>query len=218
MKKVAAVSGRMEEIMKTTTNFRTGRMVQLALFTAIIAILNLTPLGYINTPPLAITLVGIPVIIGAIVLGPASGAFLGVIFGLTSFIRCFGIDPTGVLVLGIDPVKTFIMCLLPRILMGWLTGLTFQGLKRIDKKRFISYAVTSLLGSLYNTVLFMAFFILFFINNSEFQKNVPLAAKGAITFFLTAAGFNAILEAIVCLIIGTAVSKALNAYAAAHSH
>ncbi|MDD3174101.1 MAG: ECF transporter S component [Herbinix sp.] len=200
--------------MNTTTNFRTARMVQLALFIAIIVLMAFTPLGYINTMGLAITLVGIPVIVGSIILGPVNGAILGGVFGITSFIRCFGMDAFGVLILGINPVKTFLLCMIPRILMGGLTGLLFEGLKKVDKKKNIAYAVASLSGSLFNTVFFMTLLIVFFYNTKEIQDiatNV-FHTNNVFTFFIAVAGLNAIVEAIVCLIIGTAVAKALDVY------
>jgi Predicted membrane protein len=185
-------------------------MVQLALFTAIILLLAFTPLGYIKTGTLSITLIGIPVIVGAIILGPSSGAFLGGVFGITSFIQCFGMDPFGGVLLGIDPVKTFLMCMVPRILMGWLTAVIFKGLYKLDKKRIISYAATSLIGSLLNTVLFMSFLIIFFINNAKVQELIPVASKGPIAFFVAIAGINGTAEAIVSMIVAASIAKVLH--------
>ena len=195
-----------------TTNSRTIKMVQLALFTAIIALMNLTPLGYIQVTGVAITLLGIPVTIGAIFLGPLSGAILGAVFGITSFIRCFGLDPFGVFLLGINPVLTFILCLLPRILMGWLTGLVFLGLRRVDNKKNIAFAVTNLTGPLLNTILFMSTLILFFYNNGEFSKQYVAGsgATNAFAFIIAMVGMNALIEAGTCFVIGTAISKVLD--------
>ena len=49
-------------------------MVQLAVLIAIMLILAFTPLGYLRIGPLAISLMTIPVVIGAMILGPAGGA------------------------------------------------------------------------------------------------------------------------------------------------
>ena len=46
------------------------------------------------------------VVIGAIILGPTAGAILGGVFGITSFIQCFGISAFGTLLFGINPVLT----------------------------------------------------------------------------------------------------------------
>ena len=65
-------------------------MVQMAILIAIMIILAFTPLGYLKFGLIEITLMVIPVAVGAIVLGPLCGAILGGVFGLTSFIQCFG--------------------------------------------------------------------------------------------------------------------------------
>ena len=76
---------------KTTNKARmqkTVRLVELALLTAIIAVMTFTPIGYLKLGPLELTLIVVPVIIGAVTLGPAAGAFLGLVFGASSFIQC----------------------------------------------------------------------------------------------------------------------------------
>lgn len=64
-------------------------LVELALMVAIIIVMALTPLGYIKTPGLSVTLLTIPVTVGAVMLGPAGGAVCGAAFGLTSFYQTF---------------------------------------------------------------------------------------------------------------------------------
>ena len=63
----------------------TRYMVELSLMAAIIILMALTPLGNVKTPVLSITLLTIPVAVGAIILGPKGGAILGAVFGATSF-------------------------------------------------------------------------------------------------------------------------------------
>ena len=196
--------------MKTVTNSSTMKMVQLALFTAIILLMAFTPIGYIKTPGLSIALIVVPVTVGAIVLGPVSGAILGGVFGITSFLQCFGIDPFGVALLSINPVATFIVCMVPRILMGWLTGLIHSGLRKTIKTRSISYAVASLAGPLLNTVLFMSTLMLFFYNSDYIQKIVlSLGASNVFAFVVILVGVNGLIEAGVCFVLGTAISKTL---------
>ena len=60
-------------------------MAQMAVLTAIILIMAFTPLGYLRTAGLEISLITIPVVIGAMITGPAAGAVLGGVFGITSF-------------------------------------------------------------------------------------------------------------------------------------
>jgi len=200
--------------MKTTTNFNTYKLVQLALFISIIVLLDLTKLGYIIKPGMSITLLVIPVTVGAIVLGPVQGAILGAAFGLTSFAQCFGADPVGVALLAHNPIGTFIMTMVPRILMGLLTGLIFKGLKRIDKTKGISYAVASLAGPALNTVLFLTTMILLFYNTDIIQGVASaLGATNPLAFVIAAAGINALAEIGVCFVVGTALTKTIDVFA-----
>lgn len=190
-------------------------MVQLALFIVIIFLMAFTPLGYIRTLGLSITLLSVPVAVGAIMLGPSAGAILGGVFGITSFIQCFGLEPFGTILFPINPVGTFILCMVPRILMGWLTGLIFAGIRKIDKTKNISYAATCLAAPLLNTVLFMPTLMIFFYNNSQFQ-NIEfikaIGAENAVALIIAMAGINALAEAAVCFVLGTAIAKAIDVF------
>ena len=69
-----------------TKKHDTRWMVSVALMGAIIIVLANTPLGMIQLPIIKATTVHIPVIIGAILLGPSAGAILGAVFGICSLI------------------------------------------------------------------------------------------------------------------------------------
>ena len=202
--------------MNTTTYQRTLKMVQLALFTAIILLMAFTPIGYIRIPGLAlsITLLVVPVTVGAIILGPVSGAILGGVFGITSFIQCFGMDPFGSTLLSINPIGTFVVTMLPRILMGWLSGIIFISIKKIDRTKSVSYAVTSLAGPLLNTVLFMSTLILIFYR-TEFIQGIAsgMGTNNVFAFVSVFVGINGLVEAAICFILGTAISKAVDVFA-----
>ena len=86
---------RKEEETMTQKKFSTKYLVEMALLVAIILIMAFTPIGYIRTAGLEITLIVVPVAVGAVTLGPAAGAILGGVFGITSFIQCFGMSPFG---------------------------------------------------------------------------------------------------------------------------
>ena len=55
--------------MSQTTR-KTARLVQYALLMALLAVLGFTPLGFIMVPPVSITILHIPVILGAVLFGP----------------------------------------------------------------------------------------------------------------------------------------------------
>ena len=199
---------------KNARNARSESIYELAalgLLTAICFIMCFTPIGYIKTPVLSITLMTVPVIISATVLKPRDSAIIGGIFGITSFIQAVsGMSALTGALFQLNPFFTFILCVVPRVMEGWLGGLIFQGVKKIDKTNFISYAVGSLSVPLLNTLFFMsALFILFY--NSEPIQNIA-NAKGTdnvFALFIAMVGVQALIEAGICFAIGTAVSKAL---------
>lgn len=192
--------------MSKKSNVKT--LVQLALLTAIELIMAFTPLGYLKIGPVSITFMAIPVAVGAIVLGPISGAFLGLVFGLTSFSQCFGADTFGTTLLGINAFSTAFMCLVPRILMGLFAGLIFGGLKKTTLGETGGALLSSLACSVINTVLFVGSLIVLF-GNTEYIKGY---GDSVIAVIMALVSVNTVIEAIACTIIGGAVSKAVIKY------
>ena len=192
--------------MSKKSNVKT--LVQLALLTAIELIMAFTPLGYLKIGPVSITFMAIPVAVGAIVLGPLSGAFLGLVFGLTSFSQCFGADTFGTTLLSINAFSTAFMCLVPRILMGLFAGLIFDGLKKTTLGETGGALLSSLACSVINTVLFVGSLIVLF-GNTEYIRGY---GDSVIAVIMTLVSVNTVIEAIACTIIGGAVSKAVIKY------
>lgn len=192
--------------MKTDNSARTLWMAQTAILAAIIILMAFTPLGYLRVGALSITFLPIPVVVGAILINPAAGAVLGGVFGLTSFAQCFGIDPFGTALFAISPILTLILTMVPRILMGLLVGLIFRALVKIDRTGVWSYAVASLSGALLNTVLFVGGLVWFF-GNSEYLRQFGDSILAILGVLITV---NALVEAIVTMVIGTMITKALS--------
>lgn len=192
--------------MSKKSNVKT--LVQLALLTAIELIMAFTPLGYLKIGPVSITFMAIPVAVGAIVLGPLSGAFLGLVFGLTSFSQCFGADTFGTTLLSINAFSTAFMCLVPRILMGLFAGLIFGGLKKTTLGETGGALLSSLACSVINTVLFVGSLIVLF-GNTEYIRGF---GDSVIAVIMALVSVNTVIEAIACTIIGGAVSKAVIKY------
>ena len=186
----------------TQKKFSTKYLVEMALLVAIILIMAFTPIGYIRTAGLEITLIVVPVAVGAVTLGG--------VFGITSFIQCFGMSPFGAALLGINGFLTFLVCVPTRILMGWLTGLIYKGLRKTKLPSGASVTISNLCCPLLNTTFFMGMLVLGFYNTEYIQSFVSaLGAKNALLFILAFVGVNGLIEAIVCFIVGTAISAAL---------
>lgn len=202
------------------SNQKTLKTVQLcctAVLMALIIFMTLTGFGYIPVGPLKLTLNALPVAIGGAVLGPYAGLVLGGTFGLTSFATCFGMDPFGTVLLGIDPVKTFIMCVVPRLLCGVLPALLCAWLRKCTANTHWNQIWTSALScgltALLNTALFLDALWLFFGHDLATNEQLINLLGGAVTSFWAVligfAGVNAILEVALNLTAGTAISKAL---------
>lgn len=189
-------------------------LTQLALLSAIVWLMAFTPIGYLHTAGLEITFILIPVIVGGIVLGPAAGSVLGLQFGITSFIQCFGISFFGAALLSINPLLTFLLCIVPRTLMGFLVGVIFRALQRADRSPagILSFSISSLCGALLNTIFFMGLVICFFWHTEYIQSICSaLNASNVLLFVIFFVGVNGAVEAAVCFVLGTAISKALMA-------
>jgi len=185
------------------------QMVQLTILIAIVLLMSFTPLGYLKTVWLDISLLTIPVAVGAMILGPLSGTILGAVFGLTSFWRCVtGMTPAGAILLAINPFYTFLLCVPTRMLVGCLTGLLFRSIYRFDKTKTVSYFVGGLCGALLNTILYMGAMLLFFWHTDYMQE---LAAGRTVMAYLVASvGLNVLLEAPTACLVGGIIAKAVN--------
>ncbi len=193
---------------------KTLYMVQIAIFIAIEIIISFTPLGYVNVPGLSITFLMVPVALASILLGPLAGSILGLTFGLTSFAQCFGASAFGAALLGIDPLSTFIICVVPRVLAGFLPGLTFKLTSEgfsVNEMKYSWYINTAFFASFLNTVLFTGGLLLFFwdtpyINNLATEMN----AASPLLFAVLFVGINGLIEAIACCFVGGTVARILH--------
>ncbi len=197
--------------MKSKKTGRILRLTQLSVFVALLLIFGFTNIGYIKIGIIEITLNIIPVAIAATVLGPSAGAICGAVFGLTSFWQAVsGMSAFGAMLVNVSPVMTLIVCLIPRVLEGFLTGLIFKGLSKKCKSNSVPCAVAGLSCPLLNTLLFVGSFMLLFGNSDVFANLYgQSAATNLVAFFAWFVGLNGVVEAIAGFVISTAVSKAL---------
>ncbi|MGN1047400.1 MAG: ECF transporter S component [Eubacteriales bacterium] len=180
------------------------KMTETAIFAAIIILMAFTPIGYLRIGPLSITFIPIPVAVGAIAVGPAAGAILGAVFGLTSFLQCFGMDAFGTALLAVNPIYMFIVCMLPRVLCGLIPGLIFRAFPK-EKRNVFTYSLSSFSCAALNTILFVSLLILCFYGSGS----LSVLGDTVIDIILYLVTANALIEAAVCMVVGVAVSKSL---------
>lgn len=204
-------------LIMTRKKFDTRWMVSVALMSAIIIVLANTPLGMIQLPIIKATTVHIPVIVGAILLGPSAGAILGFVFGACSLISntmaptllSFAFSPfmstTGLL----GAVKAIWVSVGCRILIGVAAGWLWKLLTKIKMNQTIALIITGFAGSMVNTVTVMVSIYLLFAQQYAEAKEVALSAVwGLIMGTITAAGIpEAIAAAVLVLALGNALLK-----------
>ena len=198
-----------------TKKHDTRWMVSVALMAAIVIVLANTPLGMIQLPVIKATTVHIPVIIGAILLGPSAGAILGFVFGLCSLISntmaptllSFAFSPfmstTGLL----GAAKAIWISVGCRVLIGVAAGWLWILLKKIKVNQIISLVITGFAGSMVNTVAVMGSIYLLFAKQYAEAKEVAVTAVwGLVMGTVTASGIP---EAIAAAVIVAVVTKLL---------
>ena len=187
------------------TGNRSRSTTRLGLLTAILMVLSMTPLGYLNIGPLAISFNMIPVAVGAAALGPMGGAVLGAVFGMTSFLQCLGIGGSsamGVILFHINPFLAFVQRFVPRLVTGFLVGYVYRGVRKFFKAG-IAGGAAGFCAALLNTVLFMGALVLLF-GNTQYLTDL-MAGRNVIVFICTFVGVNAVFE----MLAATAVTAAL---------
>lgn len=194
-------------------------LTSVALMAAIVILLANTPLGMIQLPIIKATTVHIPVILGAILLGPAAGAVLGAVFGICSMISntmaptllSFAFSPfmsmTGLL----GAVKAVWISVGCRIMIGVVAGWVWIVLKKLKMNHLAALAVTGFTGSMVNTVFVMGSIYLMLAREYAQVKSVAVdAVWGLVMGTVTASGIpEAIAAAILVTLIGKVLLKVL---------
>ncbi len=198
---------------------KTKGMTQVALFTALIFLMAFTPfLGYIPLGFTRATIIHIPVILGALVLGPKKGAILGFAFGLTSFINntmnptvtSFVFTPFYSLGEYSGGIGSLIICFVPRILVGVVPFYVYRLVKKLSKKESTSVpglALAGVAGALTNTLLVMNLIFLFF--RDAYASANGVASNAVYGFILSIIGINGVPEAIVAGVLTVLIGKVL---------
>ena len=203
---------------------KTQQLTVLAMFAAIILILGIpgNPLGFIPIPfmPVRATTIHIPVIIGALMLGPKYGAVLGFMFGLVSLIN--NTFNPGVASFVFSPFYnmpgeesgnwlSLIIVFVPRILVGITPWFVYEGLKKILPAALMAAnaAVAGVIGSMTNTLLVLHLIFFFFGEEWNSVMAEPVASDAIYGLIIGIITVNGVAEAIAAAVIVAAVMAAL---------
>ena len=126
---------------------RTRKIVITGVLSAISIFLGITRLGFIPWfSGASLTIMQVPVILGAVLEGPVVGLVIGLVFGVFSLIQA-AVAPTG-------PADVWftnpLLSILPRLFIGPISWLIYRSLKKWEVSALIAAGIG---GSLTNTVL-----------------------------------------------------------------
>lgn len=179
-----------------------------AVIIAIVFVMGMVPqLGYIQVFPwLSLTILHIPVLVGAARFGPKRGLVYGLAFGLTSMFQAM-INGAGLNALFVYPW----IAIPPRLLFGWFAGLAFSLMEKSPKlSTGVMKGVAAFLLTLVHTCLV---FEVLFVFHAEtiggyFASSDPISEGIALTFAASIA-VGAIGEALLAAILVPLVDRPL---------
>ena len=187
---------------------KTRRLTGLALLTAIIVVLQVVA-SFIKFGPFSITLALAPIIIGAALYGPKSGAYLGGVFGVVVLIACvLGWDPGGSILWNANPFLTAVVCLVKGILAGLCAGAVYQAISKGSLAPIVGAIAAGVVSPVVNTGLFCLCLTLLF-------HDILVSWAGGtdimyyIIFGLT--GINFVLEMVINLVLSTVIVRVVTA-------
>lgn len=149
----------------------------------------------------AFTIAHIPVLIGAVILGPKYGTALGAVFGITSMvIALFALGPNA-------PFTNPLLSVLPRMIFGWAIYYIYIFTDKIVKNRYASVAITFAVSTLFHSLLVLP--ILFVVANTGFyftaSENPLSVTGGLLPFIIAVLGANGLIEILVAILAGTPI-------------
>lgn len=189
-----------------------------AVFVALVLLLGLTPIGIIPLGAINVTILHIPVIIGALFLGWKSGLLLGFVFGTCSLMSAMGLTltpPSGLAsALGAANFAYLaLMCYIPRLAVPMAAFFLNRLLQRLRVQKQLSLGLSSMAGSLTNSILYLGLMSVFYrLSGLDLEGLAQklglqhLSVWGLIGVIFTGAG---ILEAAAAFVLVPAILTAL---------
>ena len=193
--------------MNKSSHAKTLKMVQIALLSAIVVILQLF-FSAVRVGPVTLNFVLVPIVMAGVLLGPWAGLFVGAFAGMTTFIQVFtSADVFYTFLMTTNPFATACICLLKTALAGFIVGLLANGLKtfsgKSERTSYISSILYAAVCPVVNTGLFCLGMVLFFADAMLTDANFAGAmGNGVIYFiFIGLAGINFIVELVLNIIL-----------------
>lgn len=196
----------MQKNIHKTSGIQISRMVGMAIFIAIVVVLQIVG-SFIRFGAFSITLVLIPIVVGAAMYGAAAGAVLGGAFGIVVLVNCInGVDAGGNMLWVANPALTAALCLVKGILAGFISGLVYSAISK--KNIYIGTICAAFICPIVNTGIFLAAMILFYHDTL-----ILWAGDSSLIYylFIGLAGVNFLLEMGANIVLSPAIVRIINA-------
>lgn len=186
------------------------KMVQMALLCALIIVLQqiVIPLP----GGLTLSLVLIPIVVGAVLLGPSAGAALGAVFGaVVTFLVITGrAGELSTMMWIANPVMTVIVCMLKGTAAGLVSGLIA---KALTQKKYLGIVLAAAAAPIVNTGIFLlGMFTVFRGVMQEFADKIGMGGTTMIYFaVIVLVGVNFLVEFAANLICSPAIVRVVDA-------
>ncbi|MBR3228067.1 MAG: ECF transporter S component, partial [Erysipelotrichaceae bacterium] len=136
-------------------NDKTKRLVTIAMFTAIVIVLQLIG-SVIRFGPFSVSLTLVPIVVGAALFGPWAGAWLGLVFGAVVLI-----SGDAAAFLAVNVLGTLLTVLIKGSSAGLCAGLVYRALE--EKNTTLATVLAGLTCPVVNTGLFLLGCVVFFL-------------------------------------------------------
>ena len=183
-------------------------LTELSVLTAIVLILQLggiaLPLPFLATP---VSLVLLPIVLGALHQGPLSGGWLGVVFAAVTVIGgATGRDVFTSILLTDHPLLTILLCFAKSVLAGVVAGLLYRWLK--NKNEYLALYAASISAPVVNTGIFVLGAL--FMSDTLNANFVPDGQSVIYFLVIGCAGWNFIFELLINVIFAPALKRVLD--------
>ena len=181
-------------------NDNTKKIAGVGVMTAIVIVLQLMG-SFIRFGQFSISLVLIPIVVGAALYGPAAGAWLGLVFGVTVLLSG---DASSFLVVNV--FGTIATVLLKGTLAGLASGLVYKALKQ---KEFLAAALSALVCPVVNTGIFLIGCVLFFMPTIDQWAQAGGFGNTAAFMLIGLVGGNFLFEVLSNIILSPVIVKVI---------
>lgn len=186
-------------------------LTELAILTAIILVFQFAGVSIRLPIPGStnISLVLIPVALGAMLMGPVAGAFLGFVFGLIVYVTggVMHLDLFTAFLFDSNPVITAGICLIKSTLAGFLAGWIYKLLRK--KSTLLAVFVAAAIVPVVNTAVFCFGCLIILDTVKGFMSSQNLGSDAINFIFIGCAGLNFVLELAINLIFSPALERVI---------